>query len=204
MKKITIIVLILSISISLTGCAFIDSIVERIQGDLIGDNYKILVYDDYGNNSLTMSGSNISIGLFENYSNSDSESNGFKSEVLEITVNSDQFLHVGSTAVFAENGISMVEDYDYEYLKNLYATGNPTLVPIDRAINSFSNLLGMDKTIIIKSQLGVTIGIYEGNNVYVEVPDDLPQMTRVIVDGKSLYIYRADYEIFDTKMIKVQ
>lgn len=200
-KKLTLL-LLLSFMLSSSGCALVDSFIEGIQGSLVGDDFKILVYDDYGNNSLTLLGNKINIGLFENYANNNSESAGFKSEVLEITVDGNQFLHVGSSAVFAESGVDMVKDYDYEYLKDITTTGSSLFIPLERSLNSFSNMIGKKKTIVVKTQLGITIGIYQGDKVYVEVPDDLPQMTRVIIDGKSLYIYRADYEIIDTEILK--
>ena len=200
--KILAVLVIMTMILSFTGCALVDSFIEGIQGALVGDDFKILVYDDYGNNSLTLQGNKINIGLFENYANNNSESAGFKSEVLEITVDGSQFLHVGSSAVFAERGVDMIKDYDFEYLKDMTSTGNSLFIPLERSLNSFSNMIGKKKTIVVKTQLGITIGIYQGDKVYVEVPDDLPQMTRVIIDGKSLYIYRADYEIIDTEVLK--
>lgn len=187
----------------LSGCGAVDLLRKKIEMTLLGTDFKILVYDDYGNNSLTLGGRNVNIKLFENYANTDSSSNGFKSEVLELTVNGNQMLHVGSTTVFAENGLNTVEDYDYSYLQDATAKGNAVFVPLDRSVNHLANLLsGAKKTIIIKSQLGVVVGVYQGDRVSVEIPDDLPQTTRLVVDGKSLYIYRADYEIFDTSMLQ--
>jgi len=183
-----------------TACAAFHSVVEKIQGQLLGDNFKILTYDDYGNNTLTAQGRNINIGLFENYANKTGE--GFESEVLEITVEGKQLLHVGSTIIFAEKGIDMLEDFDLSYLQEAATEGKATFVPLDRTVNKYTNLIGKKKTIIVKSQMGILIGVYQGDKVLVEIPSDLPKMTRLIVDGKSLYIHRADYEIFDTGMFQ--
>jgi len=199
-KRIFAIVAVLAVSVSITACAAFHSVVENIQMNLLGDNFKILTYDDYGNNTLTAHGRNINIGLFKNYANETGE--GFQSEVLEITVEGKQLLHVGSTIIFAEQGIDMLEDFDLDYLKDASAKGNSTFVPLDRTVNKYTNLIGKKKTIIVKSQMGILIGVYQGNKVLVEVPTDLPKMTRLIVDGKSLYIHRADYEIFDTGMFQ--
>lgn len=196
--------LLILVLITLSGCAAISAFTNKIQGKLIGDDYKILSYDEFGNNTLTAQGRNISIGLFENFANKDATSNGFKSEVLDITVEGKQLLHVGSTMIFAEKGIDMIKDYDMEYLKNAATTGQGTLVNVDRTINSYMNLVGKNKTIIVKSQMGIIIGVYQGNKVLVEVPADLPKMTRLIVDGKSLYIHRADYDIFDSGLFKAK
>jgi len=199
-KSIMLFIVLLIISLTLPACASVQSVMENIQGSLVGDNFKILTYDDYGNNTLTAQGRNINIGLFKNYANETGE--GFASEVLEITVEGKQLLHVGSTIIFAEKGINMVKDFDIEFLKNASTKGKATFVPLDRTVNNYTNLIGKKKTIIVKSQMGILIGVYQGDRVLVEIPDDLPKMTRLIVDGKSLYIHRADYEIFDTGMFR--
>ncbi len=94
----------------------------------------------------------------------------------------------------------MVEDF--EIPQDISVDSGGGLVPIDRFINNIKNNLGKKKTIIISSQMGIPIGVYQGKNVYVTVPDNLPKMTRLNIDGKSLYIHRANYLIFDTEMIK--
>lgn len=199
-KRVIVIALIITLALTVTACNVVSNITNRIEGALLGDDYKVLSYDDYGNNTLTIQGNRVNIGIFENEANSGGDGN--KSEVLEITVDGQQLLHVGSTAVFAERGINTVEDFDFEYLKAVTAKGLSTVVPLDRSVNHLKNFFGDEKVIIIKSQLGVVVGVYQGKNVTVEIPTDLPKMTRVIVDGKSLYIYRADYEIMDTSLLK--
>lgn len=199
-KKTALIGLMVLSVMSLAACNVVSNLTNKIEGALLGDDYKILSYDDYGNNTLTLQGDRVNIGVFENEANSGSDGN--KSEVLEITVDGHQMLHVGSTAVFAERGINTVADFDFNYLKDMSAKGTSTVVPLDRSVNQIKNFLGEGKVIIIKSQLGVVVGVYEGRAVSVEIPKDLPKMTRLIVDGKSLYIYRADYEIMDTALLK--
>ena len=44
--------------------------------------------------------------------------------------------------------------------------------------------------------------MYGGDKVYYEIPDDLPKMTKLSIDGKALYIHRANYIIIDTDMIE--
>lgn len=198
-KQVLVVALMATVLLTTTACNVISNITNRIEGALLGDDYKVLSYDDYGNNTLTIQGNRVNIGIFENEANSGA--NGNKSEVLEITIDGKQLLHVGSTAVFAERGVNTVEDFDFEYLKAATSKGLSTVVPLDRSVNNLKNFLGDEKVIIIKSQLGVVVGVYQGKNVTVEVPTDLPKMTRVIIDGKSLYIYRADYEIMDTDLL---
>jgi hypothetical protein len=202
LKKIISGLLILSMVLGLSGCSWVQMKLKGAEESIIGIDFKILEYDAYGNNTLTAQGKHVSMGLFENFANGSKDSTGFRSEVLDITVEGKQLLHVGSTLVLAERGINKVQDYDIDYLKNAQIKGTATFVPLDRTINNVMNLVGKSKTIIVKSQMGILIGVYQGDDVMVEVPENLPKTTRLIVDGKSLYIYKADYDIFDTKMFK--
>lgn len=199
-KRMGIIALIIVFSIGLSGCAAILDKIAVIRGDLIGGNYEISVYDHYANKTLTLEGSKITVGLLENDANNDVESTGFESSVLEITVNGDQMIQVGNTVIFAQEGLDMVEDYDVP--TEIAVNNGGGFVPFDRFVNDLKNKIGKEKTVIVSSQMGIPIGVYQGEDVYVTVPDNLPKMTRLNIDGKSLYIHRANYVILDTEMIK--
>ena len=54
---------------------------------------------------------------------------------------------------------------------------------------------------MIKSQLGQPITAYSGDKVYWTVPKKLPKMTKLMIDGKALYIHRANYQIIDTALL---
>lgn len=54
---------------------------------------------------------------------------------------------------------------------------------------------------VIKSQLGQPIAAFSGDDVYWEVPEDLPKMTKLMIDGKALYIHRANYQIIDKALL---
>ena len=55
--------------------------------------------------------------------------------------------------------------------------------------------------VVIKSRLGQPIAAFSGDDVYWEVPEGLPKMTKLMVDGKALYIHRANYQIIDKKLL---
>ena len=109
-------------------------------------------------------------------------------------------LQVGNTVIFAEDGLDLVKDYDVK--EEIEVESGGSYVPFDRYVNKLKNQLGKGKTVIISSQQGIPIGVYQGDDVYVTVPKDLPKMTRLNIDGKALYIHRANYVIVDTKMIE--
>jgi hypothetical protein len=199
-KKIFVITFIMILLISLTGCAGIRDMVAKIKGDLIGQKFVISVYDHYASKTLEVTGSKITVGLLENSANFDIEDTGFKSEVIEITVNGNQMFQVGNTVIFAEEGLDMVKDYNIPTETSVEQGGG--FVPLDRFVNDLKNSIGKNKTIVISSQLGIPIGVYQGKEVFVTIPQDLPKMTRLNIDGKSLYIHRANYVILDSKMLK--
>ena len=202
-KRFKLIVLVISIfliGISTFGCAKIKDLAGKIKGDLVGQQFTVTTYDDYGNKTLTVEGNKVTVGLLQSNDNFDKKSAEFKSEVLEVTVNGSQMFQVGNTVIFAENGLDMIEGYDAPKDVNVDKGGG--YVPLDRFVNDVKNKIGKEKTIIISSQQGIPIGVYQGKDVYVTIPDDLPKMTRINIDGKTLYIHRANYTILDSKMIK--
>lgn len=197
--KLIMITLISILIINLTGCASIRDKIANIRGDLIGNHFVISAFDNYANKILTVEGTKITVGLLENEANLDPDSAGYESSVLELTVNGKQMFQVGNTIIFAEDGLDMVEDFQVP--TDVAVDSGGGFVPFDRLINELKNKIGKEKTIIISSQMGIPIGVYQGEEVFVTVPDNLPKMTRLNIDGKSLYIHRANYIILDTDMI---
>lgn len=200
-KILLLLVLVISLS-SLAGCAQLRDRLGLLKGDLVGQNFEISVFDHYANKTLAMQGSKISIEVFKEDGGkllADDETE-YDSSVLEITVNGDQLIQVGNTVIFAEKGLDMVEDYELPSEIEVGPGGG--LVPIDRYINDLKNRIGKKKTVAVLSPKGIPIGVYEGDKVFVTVPKDLPKMTRLNIDGKSLYIHRANYIIMDTDIME--
>lgn len=200
MKPIICISLVCLLSVSVLGCAKLKDWFGQLKGNLVGQHFTITTYDDYANKTLSIEGSKVTVGLLENSANFDAESTDFKSEVLEITVNGNQMFQVGNTVIFEEEGVNVVKHYEVK--DEIKTTSGGGYVPFDRAVNKLKNELGKKKTVIISSQQGIPIGVYQGDDVYVTIPEDLPKMTRLNIDGKALYIHRANYVIIDTDMIE--
>ena len=199
-KPVLLVSIVFLLGISIFGCAKLKDLVGKLKGELVGQHFSIITYDDYANKTLTVEGNKVSVGLLESSDNFDKKATTFKSEVLEITVNGNQMFQVGNTVIFAEDGLDMVEGYNVPDEIKINKGGG--YVPLDRFVNNVKNSIGKEKTIIISSQLGIPIGVYQGKDVYVTIPEDLPKMTRLNIDGKALYIHRANYTILDSKMIK--
>lgn len=199
-KKIIAISLMILSLFTLIGCAKISDYFNKIKGKIVGEDMSINFYNDYGDKTLEVVGSKITINLLENNANFNVEEAGFESSVLEVTVNGNQIFQVGNTMIVEEDGLDPIEDFEMESTIDINNGGG--YVPLDRYINDIKNKIGEEKTIIISSDLGIPIAVYEGKDVYVTIPEDLPKMTRLNIDGKTMYIHRANYIILDTDMIK--
>lgn len=200
------IVLCLSLLLtSLTGCAWLSNEMKNIKGELIGNHFAIDFYDNFGNKVVTMEGEKV--GMEANYVKSksvDSEGttsiNYEQSSVITMTIDGNQVAQTGNTVIFAEDGIKKLEDFNLP--SDITTNGDGTINIFDRNINKIKNLLGTPKVIVVCSQLGVPIAVYGGEDVYWEIPDDLPKTTKLNVDGLALYIHRANYILLDSEMIK--
>ena len=199
-SRLILIIIIVALIMSVTGCAAIRDKLKTIKGELVGIHFNISAYDHYANKTLEMEGSKVTVGVLENDANIDPAATGYQSGVLEMTIDGEQMFQVGNTVIFADDGLDMVEDFEVPEDINVGRGGG--FVPIDRFVNDIKNKIGKKKTIIISSQMGIPIAVYQGERVYVTVPDDLPKMTRLNIDGKSLYLHRANYLILDTEMMK--
>lgn len=192
-------VIILLSVISLAGCSSIMDKIAVTKGQLIGNKFRIYSYDYYANKTLSMEGKRVNISTLKSNQESDEDEAKYSSSVLEITINGRQVYQVGNTLIFAEEGLDMVEDF--EGPENITPGPGGTFIPIDRYVNDIKNKLGKEKTVIISTPMGIPIGVFEGKKVFATVPKDLPKMTRLNIDGKSLYIHRANYMIIDTDAI---
>lgn len=189
----------------LTGCGWFSNEMKNIKGELIGNHFTIDFYDNFGNQIVTMEGEKV--GMEANYVKSksvDSEgttsTNYELSSVITITIDGNQVAQTGNTVIFAEDGIKKLEDFNLP--KDITTSESGTINIFDRNINKIKNLLGTPKVIVVCSQLGVPIAVYGGENVYWEIPNDLPKTTKLNIDGLALYIHRANYILLDSEMIK--
>lgn len=203
-KKVLCLMLVLVTLFSLSGCSWLDSQIKDLKGELIGNSFDISIYDNFGNNTLNISGDKVQVDANTvKVKSVDSEGNWSTtyemSSVTTNTIDGNNMEQVGNTVIYAERGLNKITDFE---LPTDIETSGGTFNLLDRNINDIKNLIGTPKVVVISSQLGVPIAVYGGDKVYYEIPDDLPKMTKLVIDGKALYIHRANYIILDTNMIK--
>ena len=194
MKKQRLIPLLaLVLAVALTGCAAISGYIGKLTGSLFGKGYTISQYDDYGNLVFTVHGDRVTMDC-------QLDENGEVTSYIDITIDGDSWKHVGSTLVFAQKGVDLITDFQLP--EELDSTGHSTgLMAVDRKINHYANLIGKDLVVLVSSQNGTPIGLFQGDDCYIEIPADLPKTTLVSIDGKMVYVHRANVDIIPAELL---
>ena len=190
----------------LTGCGKLGSVLNDIHGSLIGNNYTIYTYDNYGDQTLKTSGKKISITGNKtkniSYDSDGKATTGYDlSSVITITIDGKEIESCGDTCIFVQKGLVPEVDFSSEEIDSSGSNGITDNAAIARKLNRYKNDFGKSRVVVIKSQLGQPIAAFSGDDVYWEIPDDLPKMTKLMVDGKALYIHRANYQIIDKDLL---
>ena len=82
------------------------------------------------------------------------------------------------------------------------ADGIEDMTIVAETVNKYKNYFGKPTVVVIQSQLGDPICAFSGQDVYWEVREDLPKTTKLMIDGKALYIHRANFQIIDKALLK--
>lgn len=205
-KRILLIVTCVVCMVSFSGCAWFSSKKNQLKGSLIGVSYTAEFYDNYGALFTTVTGENIDIdGNFVEEqgiaSDGTSTTNYSLSSVVTITIDGKQMESCGNTIIFSESGLKKDVDFSLENINSTSDGSVTSLTSVAKLVNKFKNDFGKPTVVVIQSQLGVPICAYSGDEVRWEVPDDLPKMTKLMIDGKALYIHRANFEIIDRDLL---
>lgn len=204
-RKVIVLLLVAVLTVTnLTGCSWLDSQLADLKGELIGNSFDVSIYDNFGTNILNIHGDKVQVNNnvveVKSVDSDGTWSTTYEmSSVTSNTIDGSNMEQVGNTVIYAEKGLNKITDFE---LPTDITTSGGTFNLLDRNINSIKNIIGTSKVVVISSQLGVPIAVYGGEKVYYEIPDDLPKFTKLSIDGKALYINRANYIILDTKMIE--
>lgn len=191
----------------LTGCAANDDYMNDVKGNLSGNSYTIYTYDNYGQKVMTTTGDKINIaGNKTKYKGYDSEGNETTSydvsSVITILIDGKEIESCGDTCIFEQKGLKPEVDFTQEDIIS-HSTGKISEnTYIAGILNSYKNYFGKSRVVVIKSQLGQPIAAYSGDEVFWKIPDDLPKMTKLMIDGKALYIHRANFQIIDKELLR--
>ena len=187
-KKVFISVIALALVMALAGCSAIGAFVSKLKGELFGNDYVIRQYDDFGNLVFTVRGDKVTMDC-------ELDEYGEVSSYIDITIDGDSWKHVGSTLVFAQEKADMITDFQIPEEMEGQGSSAIGLMAVDRRINEYANLFGKELVVLISSQNGTPVALFQGNNVYTEIPGDLPKTTLIHIDGAMVYVHRANIDI---------
>ena len=190
----------------MAGCARLRSGIHDLHGSIIGNEYYIDVFDNTGIRTLRTHGKKIDIdnNVVEErtYSSTTDEWYSTKtlSSVITITVDGNQLISCGDTCVFYDK--RLVPEHEF-YLDSIESNSSGLIdsALISGLVNNVKNQFGKPMVVVIKSQMGAPIYAFSGNKVYWEVQEDLPRFTKLMIDGKALYIHRANFQIIDKDLL---
>lgn len=220
-KKIISICLIFAVvSLMLTGCSINSSEVNMTtpEGEPVKLTFSATFYDNYGNAWLTATGNsfNIKPNKVKEYSYS---SDGYwidswtLSSVVSVDVDGRSIESCGSTIIFAD---SRLEQLDIDIPDNIDTStpgSNNSITSPGRwsdywtlqwlwDTQSMQNKDHGAKMVVIQSQNGDPICMFVGDNVTWSVCKNLPKTTQLMIDGKEVYIHRANFAIIDSSFFE--
>ena len=206
-KRMLIVMLLLLLSLAGCGIASLESSVNDIKGQLIGISFECQFYDNYGEKFLTASGTKVGMtgNIIEeaviDSSDGSTSTEYALSSVDTISIDGNELQSCGDTIIFEESGLEPDAKFQLNDIESSSSGKFLENTIVSGILNDYKNFFGKGQVIVIQSQLGVPICAYSGDDVYYEIRNDLPKTTKLMIDGKTLYIHRANFQIIDKDLI---
>ena len=201
MRKWTVLIVLLVSCLTLSGCNWFSNELGKFERALKGQEVIIQTYDEESNIIDRIEGTSVSINADDAFDLTDAEGNTVeKSSVINLTIGGKSMLHVGSSLILREKGLTDVFD---EYSKKVDIENQDRSVPfLNSMLNDFKNLTtGKSKVILIRSQSGKPLATFIGDEVSY-FATDIDKSTGLIIDDQYLFIYRCDYTIYDLELLE--
>ena len=200
------IAIILILMAGIAGCARMQSGIHDLHGSIIGNEYNIDIFDNSGIRTLKSHGKKIDIdnNIVEEKTYAADTDQWYTtknlSSVITITIDGKQLISCGDTCIFYDKRLS--PEYEF-YLDQIESDSSGLLSStlISGKVNSIKNKFGKPMVVVIKSQMGAPIYAFSRNKVYWEIEEDLPRFTKLMIDGKALYIHRANFQVIDKALL---
>lgn len=216
MKKIMAVVLVVVLLLSLCACADVMTITMDTSetSDAVKISYVADFYDNYGSQWLSVEGNsfNISPNKVKEYAyDSDGSwiSSWTTSSVMSIDIDGNKIESCGSTVLFYDTRLEKIDINIPQDIDLTTENGYSVTTPNDLRASDYwdlnwwfitksqSNTTVRSRAVIIQSQNGNPICMFNGDNVSWEVSRNLPKTTEIIIDGMPVYVHRANFAIVD-------
>jgi hypothetical protein len=194
-KMISVVSLVLIISVATKGCALLENDLGNLKSAMKGREAFIQTYDEESNIIDKIEGTSIDVSRESKFDTEKSDSS-----VLNVTVGGSEMVHVGSSLIMYEKGL---ENQFETFAKTVDVKNFDRSTPfLNKMVNSWDNITtGRSKVVLIRSQSGKPLATFAGDEVsYFATGVD--KSTGIMIDGKYLFIYRCDYSIYDTELLR--
>ena len=137
------------------------------------------------------------------------------SSIVSIYVDNKRIESCGSTVIFYDTRLEKLEIDIPEEVDLSGETGDETInAPNDISwsdawslnwwwdTKELNNGKSSSRVVIIQSQEGDPICMFRGNDVSWDVPKNLPKTTELNIDGKQVFIHRANFAIVDLSVFE--
>lgn len=221
MKKFIYSILVILFCFLLAACSGPEAIIIAAKPENNGVKLSFLVtfYDNYGAQWLQCEGRTFDIKpnkVKEWAYNTDGGwvSSYSLSSIVSVDIDGKSIESCGSTIIFAD---SRLTQYDVDIpTETLTDSGNKASIsaPSDYRLSDYWDLSWWylryfkskdlnnadtgSKIVVIQSQMGDPICMFMGDKVSWDIPRNLPKTTELLIDGKAVYIHRANFAIIDT------
>lgn len=218
MKKIMAVIFTIVLLLNLCACTDVSTITMDASSSETGDAVKISYvadfYDNYGDQWLSVKGNsfNISPNKVKEYAyDSDGSwiSNWTTSSVMSIDIDGNKIESCGSTVLFYDTRLEKIDIDIPQNVDLITENGYSVTAPNDLRVSDYwslnwwfitknqSNTTVRSRMVIIQSQNGNPICMFNGDNVSWEVSRNLPKTTEIMIDGMPVYVHRANFAIVD-------
>ena len=223
MKKFILFLFASIMLLSLVGCDesfYMDEVIteETEPEDEIKLSFMAEFYDNSGGNWLSVEGTSFDIkpNKIKEYSYNSSgiwEYNYTLSSVVSIDIDGTNIESCGSTVIFYD---TRLEKLPIEIPTDITLSQGDSITITTPGEYDWSDYWTLDlwwynkelqnntcgsRLVIIQSQEGDPICMFSGDEVSWNVSRKLPKTTEICIDGKMVYIHRANYAIIDTNIL---
>lgn len=199
-KRIIFLIASIICSVALNGCALLKNEAGKMKESFRGREAIIQTYDEESNIIDRVEGKSISVSTEDKFTIIDKEGKTTsQSSVISLTVGGKSMVHVGSSLILYEKGLT---DVFNEYAKKVDINSLDRSTPfVNRMVNDMKNITsGNNRIILIRSQSGKPLATFAGNKVSY-FATGIDKTTGILIDGKYLFIYRCDYTIYDSELL---
>lgn len=219
-RKIINTILVIIMVLELSGCEDNHSVTIASENQEIEQNsieYEAMLYDNYGNNFLNFTGNEFTItpNKMKQWGwNTDGSWTSWydTSSVVTIEIDGDYIQSCGSTVLFKDTRLEMLEIPSQLNIKNTERDDEYTLSVNGETFMTYFGLTNWwydmrekgqhgEKLVLIQSQDGYNIGAFVGDDITWEIDDALPKTTKIMINGLPLYIHRCNFTIIDSGLL---